>query len=117
MDDDAVFRDAVSAVLETRFDVRVAANGGEALDQVRRQAPDLIVLDVMLDYLSEGFDIARRLRSDPAWAAIPILMLTGVDQTYDYRMEVDEAWVPCERYLEKPVEPERLLLEIEALVG
>ena len=33
-------------------------------------------------------------------------MLTGVDQMYNYRMEVDESWVPCDRYLEKPVSPD-----------
>jgi hypothetical protein len=44
-------------------------------------------------------------------------MLTGVDQMYNYRMEVDESWVPCERYLEKPVSPQDLLSAVEALIG
>ena len=44
-------------------------------------------------------------------------MLTGVDRMYDYRMEQDESWVPCDRFLEKPVEPETLIAEVEALIG
>jgi CheY-like chemotaxis protein len=117
VDDDPVFVEAVSAVLESRFRVRSAANGKEAHQRIKEETPDLIVLDVMMDYLSEGFDVARKLRQDPDTKSIPIIMLTGVDQMYNYRMEVDESWVPCDRYLEKPVSPDRLLAEVEALLG
>ncbi|MCG6964554.1 MAG: response regulator [Acidobacteria bacterium] len=117
IDDDEVFVDAVSAVLETRYRISTAGNGTEGLARVHEAAPDLIVLDVMMDHLSEGFDVARTLRTDPATAAIPIIMLTGVDQVYNVRMEVDESWVPCDRYLEKPVSPEELLAHVAELIG
>jgi CheY-like chemotaxis protein len=117
VDDDAVFVEAVTAVLETRYAVRSAPNGKEALREIEEHRPDLIVLDVMMDYLSEGFDVARRLRTNDETKSIPIVMLTGVDQAYDYRLEVDESWVPCERYLEKPVDPQRLLAEVQSLIG
>jgi CheY-like chemotaxis protein len=83
---------------------------------IGEERPDLIVLDVMMDYLSEGFDVARRLRTDPATKSIPLIMLTGVDQTYNYRLEQDESWVPFDRYLEKPIDPEKLLAEVAALI-
>ena len=54
-----------------------------------------------MDYMSEGFDVARKLRTNPATRSIPLIMLTGVDQLYNYRLEQDESWVPCDRYLEK----------------
>jgi CheY-like chemotaxis protein len=117
VDDDPVFVEAMRAVLESVYAVRSAANGKEAYQRIREERPDLIVLDVMMDYLSEGFDVARRLRQDPNTQAIPIIMLTGVDQMYNYRMEVDESWVPCDRYLEKPVSPDLLLAEAKALIG
>jgi CheY-like chemotaxis protein len=117
VDDDAVFSEAVAAVLESRYQVRTAANGTEAMEKISERKPDLIILDVMMDYISEGFDVARKLRQDSATEAIPIIMLTGVDQMYNYRMEVDESWVPCDRYMEKPVAPEKLLAEIESLIG
>jgi CheY-like chemotaxis protein len=117
VDDDPVFVEAISVVLESRYTVRSAANGKEAVQRIGEAKPDLIVLDVMMDYLSEGFDVARKLRQDPATSSIPIIMLTGVDQMYNYRMEVDESWVPCDRYMEKPVSPEKLLAEVEALIG
>jgi CheY-like chemotaxis protein len=115
-DDDSVFVLAVRAVLEGQYAVRSASNGTEALRMIREEPPDLIVLDVMMDYLSEGFDVARELRGDPGMKSIPLIMLTGVDQRFDYRLEQDEGWVPCDRFLEKPVEPQDLLAEVAALL-
>jgi CheY-like chemotaxis protein len=117
VDDDAVFVEAVSAVLESRYTIKTASNGAKALENVAQEHPDLIILDVMMDYISEGFDVARTLRQDSATKAIPIIMLTGVDQMYDYRMEVEASFVPCERYMEKPVAPEKLLTEVKSLIG
>ena len=117
VDDDDVFVEAVTAVLETRYRVRRAANGTEGLRMIAEEQPDLVILDVMMDHLSEGFDVARRLRNDPATADLPIIMLTGVDQVYNVRMEVDESWVPCDRYLEKPVAPGELLQHVAEVLG
>jgi CheY-like chemotaxis protein len=84
---------------------------------IGEERPDLVILDVMMDHLSEGFDVARKLKKDPATADLPIIMLTGVDQVYNVRMEVDESWVPCERYLEKPVAPDVLLGHVAEVLG
>lgn len=116
-DDDAVFVDAVKAVLETQFDIVTASNGKEALEQVANEKPDLIVLDVMMDHISEGFDVARKIKGDPATREIPVVMLTGVDQVFNYRMEVDDNYVPHDRYLEKPVEPDELLNVINEVIA
>ncbi|MEN8163043.1 MAG: response regulator [Acidobacteriota bacterium] len=112
VDDDDVFVEAVQAVLECQYRVLRAANGTEGLEMIAEERPDVVILDVMMDYLSEGFEVARKLRNDPVTADLPIIMLTGVDQVYNVRMEVDESWVPCERYLEKPVAPGDLLRHV-----
>jgi CheY-like chemotaxis protein len=117
VDDDAVFVDAVSAVLEGRYEVRTAANGGEALAAIAAAPPDVVVLDVMMDHLSEGFDVARSLRSSDATRAIPIVMLTGVDEVFNVRMEIGESWFPYDRYLQKPVAPEVLLATLGELLA
>ena len=117
VDDDDVFVEAVTAVLESRYRVRRAANGTEGLEMIAEERPDLVILDVMMDHLSEGFDVARKLRNDPETADLPIIMLTGVDQVYNVRMEVDESWVPCDRYLEKPVAPTELLEQVAEVLG
>jgi CheY-like chemotaxis protein len=117
VDDDEVFVEAVSAILESRYEVRTASNGTEAMKSVQEFRPDLIVLDVMMDHISEGFDVARKLRTNDDTKEIPIIMLTGVDEVYNYRMEIDESWVPNDRYLEKPVSPPELLTHIDELLG
>ena len=116
-DDDAVFVASLVAVLRTRYEVRTVANGTEALAAVDDDPPDLIILDVMMDHMSEGFDVARVLRSDDATALIPIIILTGVDRVYNLRMEVDESWVAADRYFEKPISPEVLLRQVGRLIG
>lgn len=117
VDDDPVFVEAASLVLESRYTVLTARNGTTALREVADHAPHLIILDVMMDHPSEGFDVARALYADPGTRGIPVMMLTGVDQIYNYRMETEENWVPCVRYLEKPVTPEQLLAHAAELIG
>src|SRR5437660_1147679 len=58
------------------FRCRTAADGLEALAQLRAHAPDLVVLDLMLPGI-DGLELTRRLRAEPAWAALPIIMLTA----------------------------------------
>jgi len=117
VDDDDVFVEAVTAVLESRYRILRAANGTEGLRMIEEEQPNLVILDVMMDYLSEGFEVARKLRNEPKTAKLPIIMLTGVDQVYNVRMEVDESWVPCDRYLEKPVAPGDLLKHVAEVLG
>ena len=117
VDDDPVFVMSVVSVLGTRYEVRSAANGTEALAAVEDDPPDLVILDVMMDHMSEGFDVARVLRSNDATALIPIIILTGVDRVYNLRMEVDESWVPADQYFEKPISSEALLREVGRLIG
>ncbi|MCU0302939.1 MAG: response regulator [Thermoanaerobaculales bacterium] len=116
-DDDPVFLESVAAVLRPRYDVRTVANGREALIAVDDDPPDLVILDVMMDHMSEGFDVARTLRSAEETSLIPIIILTGVDRVYNVRMEVDESWIPADHYLGKPVAPDELLRKVAALVG
>ncbi len=109
VDDDTVFLEAASAILESKFEVRTATSGKEALAAVAQSPPDAIVLDVMLDHIAEGYDVARKIKQDSATKQIPIIMLTGVDELYKYRLAVEDASAPHDYYLEKPVKPEKLL--------
>jgi CheY-like chemotaxis protein len=117
VDDEDLLREAVATVVSQQYDVVMARDGHEALAVVARERLDLIVLDVMMAHLSEGFDVAKALKGDPATAAIPIILLTGVDQVYDIRPEVGTEWVKCDRYLTKPPEPRVLMAAIEELLA
>src|SRR3989442_1279245 len=64
------------------FRCRTAADGTEALTRLRAAAPDLIVLDLMLPGI-DGLEVTRRVRAAPAWAAVPIIMLTAKAEEFD----------------------------------
>jgi K+-sensing histidine kinase KdpD/CheY-like chemotaxis protein len=110
VDDEASIRELLNQNLqEAGYDVRVAGNGREALEQVRREPPDLVILDVMMPEMN-GFDVAAVLKNDPATMDIPILILSIVqDRERGFRLGVD-------RYLTKPIDTEALLREVGSLL-
>ena len=68
---------------------------------------------------TEGFHVARDLKGDPATADIPILMLTAVSQKsgFEFSPETDKDFMPVDVFLEKPLDPDRLLEAVAELVG
>jgi two-component system phosphate regulon response regulator PhoB len=94
------------------FRVETAASGRDALEQLRRSPPDLMVLDLMLPDVS-GNDICRQVRSDPALADLPILMLTAkseeVDRVVGFELGADD-------YVPKPFSPRELTLRVRAVL-
>lgn len=111
VDDEASIRELLRQELESEgYTVREAKDGREALAQVKREKPDLIVLDVMMPELS-GFDVAAVLRNDPETFNIPIVILSIIqDKERGYRLGVD-------RYFTKPMDTRALLNEIGALLA
>ena len=82
VDDTPANLSLLSSLLSPRWRVRLAPSGAKALELVRRQAPDLIVLDVMMPEL-DGYEVCRRLKADPATRDIPVLFLTALSQPED----------------------------------
>ena len=113
VDDDPVFVDALSAVLATRYDVRSAADGEEAMAILSDDRPDLIILDVMLTYPSEGYDLAAILKKNPETADIPIVILTGVSRIFEVRSRLEKSWVDVESFHTKPPDFGKLIETIE----
>ena len=110
VDDDTPIRSLLRQELtDTGYHVREAANGKAALDMVRLEKPDLIILDVMMPEIN-GFDVAAVLKNDPATMDIPIIILSIVeDKERGLRIGVD-------RYLTKPIDTEKLFHEVEELL-
>lgn len=94
------------------FRVETAATGAEALAQLRRSTPDLVVLDLMLPDLS-GEEVCRRVRADPVLAGLPVIMLTAkseeVDRVVGFELGADD-------YVTKPFSPRELVLRVKALL-
>ncbi len=112
IDDDIDLVEIIRVTLENEnFEVIDAQNGARGVAMARDRMPDLILLDVMMSKVDEGFQVAYELRGDPATKDIPILMLTAVvDQTgFDFNPDKDAAFLPVDEFLEKPVSPRRLV--------
>lgn len=108
----------VSGLLKTRFEslgytIRTAATGQAALDCVKQEIPDLVILDLKLPDIS-GYEVCRRLREFSKPWQIPVLMLTGLCQPAD---ELRGYAFGADAYLTKPFESDRLLKVVEELLN
>lgn len=118
VDDDEDLRDAIKMVLAGKYDVKEAGTKAEAQNALKSFTPDLVILDVMMDTNSTGFELSREIKS--ALPSTKVLMLTGVDKAMniDFKAEAGNPdWLPCDDYLSKPVVPKTLLEKVTALVS
>ena len=83
----------------------VAVNGEEALEKIKSQRPDLVLLDIMMPRI-DGYEVAQRLRADPATVSLPIIMLSAKAQDEDIRRGVE---VGVDEYVTKPFTPDHLV--------
>ncbi len=113
VDDEADILDLISYNLgKEGYEVSTAADGGEALTQIRRTRFDLVVLDLMIPGI-QGMELCRILRSDPKTETIPVIMLTAkgeeVDRVLGLEMGADD-------YITKPFSPRELIARIRAVL-
>lgn len=116
VDDDPDFREAMSTLLEIKgYDVSTASGGEEGFLKAMEIFPDLIVLDVMMTYKTEGIDVAHKIQSETSLKGTPVLLTTGIrkDMNLSFKLEPDQDMLPVKEVLEKPVKPEILLSAIE----
>jgi len=93
---------------EAGFDVMPAASGERALQRLDAALPDVVLLDLRMRGL-DGFEVLKRIRAEPRWMAIPVLMLTAAHE----RESVMQALVAgADDYLLKPFEPNELLARV-----
>jgi DNA-binding response OmpR family regulator len=119
VDDDAgVVARNVAALEADGHTVATAATSAQGLDAVRREAPDVVVLEAMLDGAMAGFDLARTLARE--LPTLPLIMLSRVDEVISRRdlatQDRDDGWLPVARFMEKPVSPEVLVYEVDHLL-
>ncbi|MDB5231293.1 MAG: hypothetical protein JWN76_2098 [Chitinophagaceae bacterium] len=108
-DDDAIRSLLKQELTEAGYLVEEAANGKQALQCIRNNKPDLVILDVMMPEMN-GFDVAAILKNDPDTMDIPIIVLSIIqDKTRGFRVGVD-------RYLTKPIDTAKLFSEVGSLL-
>lgn len=115
IDDDATFVESVKDLFEAcGYTVFTASGGSEGVKTARDVLPDLIVLDVMMASDTEGFDVARQLHDIQGLRNTGVILVTGVVDALKLPkpLESDSDWLPVDRILDKPIDPERLLHEV-----
>ena len=91
-----------------KFAIATASNGRQALEQVEKENPDLVLLDVMMPDMS-GFEVAQHLKSNPNTADIPIIFLTALNSTADL---VKGFQVGANDFISKPFNKEELIIRV-----
>lgn len=124
IDDDPDVRLSLRLPLESaNYEIAEATNTAEGLAAVKRVKPDLVILDVMMDTTTAGFQLALDLHSqDPnseykEFRKTPIIMLTAIHSTTPLRFSPDDDYLPVDVFLEKPVDPELLLDKVSKLTN
>ena len=111
-DDPDILRLVTYNLTQAGFEAVTADNGRKALEQVRKQPPDLIILDVMLPDV-DGMEVCRTLRSHDASRRIPIIMLTArgeeIDRIVGFELGADD-------YVMKPFSPRELVLRVKSIL-
>ncbi len=120
IDDDLDIQEAMKIILEKEgLEVVQAEDGQEGVQKAIDEQPDLILLDVMMNYQDEGFQTAYQIRSNPQLKHIPIVMITSVSKVtgFEFNKEKDEEFLPVEDFIEKPVNPEQLINIVRKYLG
>lgn len=111
VDDDDAITTALGPFLErSGFSVRIAGDGRDALREVERAVPDLVVCDVLMPHV-DGREFVRRVRARQLW--LPIILLTQVGESWERSAGLDEG---ADDYLNKPFDPHELISRIRAVL-
>lgn len=119
VDDDPGYQTTVRAILESAgYEVSSAYSERQALDAARRERPDVILLDIIMESTTGGFVFCHEARRDPLLKGTPILGVSAIEERMGLRSPPDDdrGLFPVDSYLRKPLAREELLSELERLV-
>jgi CheY-like chemotaxis protein len=119
VDDDSGYHETIRAVLEPAgYSMVSAYSEREGMDAARREKPDIILLDIMMETVTDGFEFCQEARRDPFIKHTPILGISAIGKILEgyYPSDFDPDLFPVDGYLSKPVTPEKLLAELKRLI-
>ena len=111
VDDDQAISDNLGSFLErSGFKVIKSSNGKQALENIKSQSPDIVVMDVLMPVM-DGRQALRQLRNEENW--IPVILLTQIGESTERAMALEEG---ADDYLNKPFDPHELVARIRAVL-
>jgi len=120
VDDDADYVESTAAILESKgYEVISAYDGKAGLEKAKSELPQLIIIDLMMNTINEGYGFCLDIRKDERFKEVPLLMISSAHQTEIFRglnFVPDDIWFPIDTFLDKPVDRDTLLKYIGNLL-
>ena len=118
VDDDPDFIKITRTILQSQnYQVITAPNGEQGLEVMRKEKPDLVLLDIMMSYILDGLDARRQMAADRDLKSIPVIMVTSLTGERVRSELPSDEYVPVSEWLHKPIDPDKLLAYVrKALV-
>jgi len=118
VDDDPDFVAIMRTIMKKEgHEVITASNGDQALATARKNRPDIILLDIMMAYVLDGFNVTREIRSDAKLKDIPILVISSLTGVPGIGAQDVDAGPDIDGWISKPVQPAELIQKINALLA
>jgi two-component system KDP operon response regulator KdpE len=125
IDDDVSLVNVFRLVCEAQgYEFHSAGSAAEGLAAIEAVAPDLVILDVIMEDFVAGFRVVNELRANPSsryarFSGVPIIMLTSVTSKtqVDFAERVGTALLPVDAFVEKPVKPTEMIATIESVLA
>ena len=120
VEDDEDMRTILKTMLSGRYEVDEAGSAREGREKLKEKQPDLLVLDVMMEELDSGFQLARAVKQELGLDNIKILMTTNIDNEMKINFKTsagDQTWLPVDDYIVKPLKKDEVLGKIGNLIG
>lgn len=118
VDDDPEFVEISRMILESNgYKVASASSGGEALQAMRQEKPDLVLLDVMMSTVLDGLYVIREMKDDPALEDIPVFMVSCIITSPHASLFPTDEYIPIEEWISKPMDPGDLVEKVRKHIG
>ncbi len=121
VDDDPEICEALQEILsDYKYTVLTAQDTSRALELMEEKRPDLLILDIMMATMDEGFHFANNIKKKEGVWGIPILIVSArppIEKGYGRTINQDMDWISADIFMEKPVDPEDLVKNVRILLG
>ncbi|MFC1650445.1 PleD family two-component system response regulator [Candidatus Latescibacterota bacterium] len=115
VDDDIEIVELITLILETSgYEIISADSGHKCLRLVEIERPDLIILDIMMETMTEGFNIGYKIKNNSEYKSIPIIFMSSISKQTGFPIDTD--FINCNEFLEKPINPDDLLERINNML-
>ena len=118
IDDDPIYVKSTRAILESHgYQVDSAANGDAGLSKMKQEMPDLVILDVMMDWVLEGVTVSQEMMSQHELRSVPIIMVTSIRGSEYKGLFPQDQYLHINSWLDKPCAPDKLVSEVEKILA